>query len=64
VIGVDLAHGLILIEDNGHGLVVDIRETTGTTLDAYTPRLKDLVMITGNLCLTDSVSSASAYRKR
>lgn len=43
----------MLIADQDEGLLVDIGDTRGSTLNAYTPSLKDLVMVTGNLIVPE-----------
>ena len=59
VVGLDLERHAILIQDEGVGLVVQLAPINDEA--AWAPKLKDLVMTAGDLCISD-VSIFSAGR--
>lgn len=59
VVGLDLERHAILIQDEGVGLVVQLAPINDEA--AWAPKLKDLVMTAGDLCISD-VSIFSARR--
>lgn len=57
VVGRDVEHSYVLIEDEELAVSVDLSNVVGME-EGYLPALKDLVMVTGELCLSD-VSAAA-----
>ena len=54
MIGFDLERNSVVIQDDGAGLVIDL----GPIHDfaAWAPKVKDLIMVAGDLVISDNVS--------
>lgn len=49
MVGLDLARNLMVLEDQGHAVLVNLSHVKGDDITTFTPKLKDLLMVMGTL---------------